>query len=201
MPLKKDRKGEYKIAPGSLVYCCMTSDFFLDKADAWRPRLWDIMRIRSDVNFMIITKRAERLMSCLPADWGDGWDNVSITCTIENQRVCDIRFPIFLKAPVKRKYIACEPLLGPLDMRRYLSNDINGVVAGGESGRFARVCDYNWILDIRSQCVDKGVPFYFKQTGTHFKKDGRIYTIDRKFQHSQARKADINTKEEQFYVP
>jgi len=193
LPLQKNRKGEYKIPSGTLLYCCLTSDFFIDKADAWRPELWDIMRIRSDLRFMIITKRIERFLNCIPADWGDGWDNVAITCTMENQRVCDIRFPIFASAPIKHKYIACEPLLGPVDMRRYLTDEIELLIAGGESGPGARPCDYRWILDLREQCIDAGVSFRFKQTGANFIKDGRIYRIARKFQHSQARKADIDT--------
>ena len=48
------------------------------------------------------------------------------------------------------------------------------------------------VLDIREQCIDKGVSFKFRQTGTRLYKDGRLYSIARKFQHSQARKAGIN---------
>ena len=48
-PLAKNRKGEYKIKSDELIRVCMTSDFFLEEADAWRTQAWDIMRIRSDV--------------------------------------------------------------------------------------------------------------------------------------------------------
>ena len=72
-PLAKNRKGEYKIKSGELIRVCMTSDFFLEEADAWRIQAWDIMRIRSDVKFFLLTKRPERILSCLPSDWGDGW--------------------------------------------------------------------------------------------------------------------------------
>ena len=70
--------------------------------------------------------------------------------------------------------------------------DLEGVIVGGESGKNSRVCDYEWVLDIRRACAERGVPFTFKQTGAHFRKDGHLYVIDRKFQHSQAKKANID---------
>ena len=66
------------------------------------------------------------------------------------------------------------------------------VIAGGESDRFARPMDYAWVLSLREQCVRKGVPFEFRQCGTHFLKDGREYTLQKKDLCSQARKANIN---------
>lgn len=195
LPLRRDRNGNYKLKSGELVYTCFTSDFFLDAADGWREEAWDIMRRRNDLRYLIITKRIDRFADCLPADWGDGWDNVCVCCTCENQDRADYRLPFFLEAPIKHRQIICEPLLESIDMRRYLGGWIEGVVVGGESGNEARLCDYNWVLDIRAQCVEKGVPFSFKQTGANFRKDGRVYRVPRRFQYSQARKAGINIKE------
>lgn len=192
-PLKKDRNGDYKIKAGTLVYLCMTSDFFIEKADGWRDEIWEIIKKRQDLNFMIITKRILRFYNCIPKDWGSGYNNVFICCTVENQKECDSRLPFFKTLPIKKKFIASEPLLTPIDMERYLDSTICRVTVGGESGYNARICDYAWILDIRRQCMEKNVPFYFKQTGAKFKKDGKIYIIERKFQHSQAKLANINT--------
>jgi len=194
LPLRRNRNGEYKIPPGEVVYTCFTSDFFLDAADEWRDEAWEIMRIRSDLRYMIITKRIDRFEQCLPDDWDDGWDNVCIGCTCENQDRADYRLPIFLQAPIKHRRIVCEPLLEDIDLSRYLGGWIEGVVVGGESGNEARLCDYEWVLDIRRQCAERGVPFYFKQTGALFRKEGRVYRIPRRFQHSQARKAGIDTQ-------
>jgi protein gp37 len=107
--------------------------------------------------------------------------------------MADIRLPALHKAPIRHKGIVCEPLLGPIDLSPYLGLDIESVIAGGESGPASRICDYSWVLDIRRQCVAAGVPFTFKQTGRLFLKDGRLYTIERRLQHSQARRAGINT--------
>jgi protein gp37 len=192
-PVKRDRQGSYKIPAGSEVFCCMTSDFFIEEADEWRPDIWRMMKTRSDVEFFIITKRIVRFMDCAPPDWGEGYPNVSVCCTMENQKQCDIRFPVFNSLPIRRKFVCCEPLLSNINMRQYLNPDILQVLAGGESGSGARVCDYEWVLNIRSQCLDAGVRFYFKQTGYRFLKDGKLYTVARKFQHSQAKKAGIDT--------
>lgn len=190
-PVDRDRCGNYKIPYGSTVYTCFTSDFLLDQADGWREEAWDMIRERSDLHFFMITKRIERLTEHLPSDWGDGWDNVTICCTCENQKRADERLPIYMSAPIKHKIIVCEPLLERIDLSLYLDSSIERVTVGGESGKFARECRLDWILDIREQCVGAGVAFSFHQTGANFVKDGKRYRIDKRFQHSQARAANI----------
>lgn len=69
MPIKRNRKGEYKLQPDDeSVYACMTSDFFLDEADEWRAKAWDMIRRRSDLHFVLITKRIHRFEVELPGD-------------------------------------------------------------------------------------------------------------------------------------
>ena len=154
--------------------------------------LWDIIRVRSDVHFSIITKRIVRFLQCIPPDWGVGWPNVRIYCTVENQQAAKERLPVFLSLPIREKGIICEPLLSPIHMEPWLGPEILQVTAGGESGPGARPCDYDWILDIRRQCVAAGTSFWFKQTGAKLIKDGRLYQIQRRFQHSQAKRAGID---------
>ncbi len=192
LPVKRNRAGEYKLLGGETVYTCFTSDFFLEDADAWRVEAWQMIRERRDLHFYIITKRIDRFPVSLPADWGDGYGNVTICSTVENQSRADYRLPILLTAPIKYKDIICEPLLEAVDLSVYLSPAIGQVVVGGESGDNARFLYYDWVLAIREQCRQKGVAFHFKQTGTHFVKDGKSYTISRRYQHSQAQKAGID---------
>ena len=109
-PLSRDRKGRYKIQSGEMVSVCMTSDFFLEDADPWRDEAWDVMRMRRDVVFYLLTKRPQRVADCLPADWGDGWENVFFNVTCENQRRADERMPILLELPFKHKGVSCTPL-------------------------------------------------------------------------------------------
>jgi len=193
LPIQKKRNGDYKIPSGSLVYTCFTSDFLLEDADDWRAEAWKMMRIRSDLRFMMITKRIDRLQVSLPDDWGDGYDNVTICCTIENQDRANYRLPIYKAAPIKHKIIICEPLLEQIDLRPFdIGTWVEQVVAGGESGYDARPCNFDWIMDLRDVCIEQNVSFWFKQTGAKLIKEGRLYNIPRRLQHAQARKSGIN---------
>ncbi|MBQ8974826.1 MAG: DUF5131 family protein [Oscillospiraceae bacterium] len=196
LPVRRGKYGQYKLQPdGGTVYTCFTSDFFHEAADRWRVEAWEMMRIRSDLKFMFVTKRPERFFVSLPDDWGQGYENVYICCTCENQEMADKRLPVFIELPIRHKQITHEPMLGSIDISRYLSRyarDIEMVICGGESGDNARICRYEWILNTRRQCVEYGVPFHFKQTGARFEKDGRVYAVPRKFQQSQAAKANID---------
>lgn len=192
LPVQKKRDGSYKIGVGEMVYTCFSSDFFVEDADEWRGEAWEMIRSRPDLRFLMITKRIDRLQAVVPDDWGEGYDNVTICCTMENQERADYRLPIYRAAPVKHKIIVCEPLLSAVDLSPYLGAWVEQVIVGGESGREARTCHYDWVLGIRRQCVEHGISFRFRQTGARLLKDGQLYRIRRQFQHSQARKAGID---------
>ena len=151
-----------------------------------------MMRERSDLEFFFITKRILRFYERLPEDWGDGYENVSIGVTYENQAKADERLPFFLRLPIRHKTIICEPMLEAVDFSPYLGPAIEQVVVGGESGDTARLMRYDWALGVRRQCEAASVPFYFKQTGARFEKDGREYRIPRRLQFSQARKSGLS---------
>lgn len=192
LPIKRKKNGEYKLKAGEIVNTCFTSDFFVEEADKWRNKAFEMIKLRSDLKFFIITKRIDRFISCIPSDWGNGYDNVLIACTVENQEMADYRLPIYINAPIKHKAIICSPLLGKIDLSSYLNDKIELVSVGGESGINARICNYDYVLDIRNQCMGKNINFNFHQTGAFLKKDKKIYRILRKFQHSQAKKANID---------
>ena len=200
MPLAVQRtgelKGQYKYPSGSTFMTCFTSDFFHKDADQWRGDAWQIMKTRSDCFFYMVTKRPERIKGCLPPDWDDGYDNVEICCTCENQAMANKRLPIFLPLPIKHKSIIHEPMLERIDIRPFLkkySGQVECVSVGGESGPKARLCDFAWVLDSHMQCVEFGVDFHFHQTGAIFKKGSKVYDIPRDQQHTQAKKAGLDT--------
>lgn len=191
-PIKKDRHGNYKIPPGAVLGSCFTSDFFIEEADEWRGEAWDMIRQRSDVTFLIPTKRIARFSDCVPEDWGDGWDNVAIAVSCENQEMADKRLPYLLNAKLKHRLIFIAPILEYVEIGRYLQSGlIEQVSVGGESYAGARVCDFDWVRKIREVCLKNGVVFDFHQTGANFRKDGRVYHIKHRDEHSQARKGMI----------
>ncbi len=202
LPIKKDRQGNYKIRSGEFVRVCMTSDFFLEEADEWRYEAWEMIRQRPDVTFSLLTKRAYRIRECLPPDWGDGWENVFIAVSCEDQRRADERIPLLLDIPAKHKWVSLKPFIGEMDLEKYLvTGQIETVLAGGENYEGMRPLHYEWVKKIYDQCIAYNVEFIFGQTGNVFVKDGRTYYIkDTKTQIDQAlasglQNRDIHNKE------
>ncbi|MFD9249564.1 DUF5131 family protein [Streptomyces bottropensis] len=121
--------------------------------------------------------------------------NVHLGVSVENQEWADIRIPALLDTPAAVRWISAEPLLGPVDLTRYLlahpsglqddwTHGLNWVVAGGESGPKARPMHPDWPRGLRKQCADAGVPYLFKQWGEWgvdwpLGDDGRILTTRR----------------------
>ena len=65
-----------------LVYTCFSTDFLIEEDDDWRKECWKMIKERNDCNFLFLTKRIDRFMSCIPNDWGDGYNNVAVCCVI-----------------------------------------------------------------------------------------------------------------------
>ncbi|MDD6147193.1 MAG: DUF5131 family protein [Oscillospiraceae bacterium] len=189
-PVVRLKNGNYKMKAGT-VYTCFSSDFLIAEADVWREECWRMIKERQDCTFLFLTKRIERFMDCIPEDWQDGYDNVVLCCTVENQKNADRKLEIFRRLPIKHKCITAQPLLEPINMEPYLDG-VELVVVGGESDLYARPLDYAWVLDIREQCVRKQVAFEFRQCGTHFIKDGKPYKLQTKDLCSQASKVGID---------
>jgi protein gp37 len=189
--IRKNAKGEYNIKGGKILPTCFATDFFLPEADEWRKEIWAMIKERSDIEFLILTKRIDRFLVSLPDDWGDGYDNVNLGCIVETQAIADYRLPLFLSYPIKRRFIACSPILEAIDLSHYLSG-VEYVTVSGESGREARVCDYEWVKSIRDECAKAGTTFWFKGTGSKFRKDGIVQTINPFKQGSFAKELDID---------
>lgn len=195
-PIEKDAKGKDRIKSGQLVFLGFNSDFLIEEADEWRKEAWTMIKHRSDLHFLFLTKRIERFLVGLPEDWGEGYPNVTVCCTIENQVRADERLEIFRKLPIRHKMIIVQPMLERIDISEFLDHSIEGVVVGGESGKDVRPLDFDWVLDLRRQCMEHNVNFEFRQIGSIFIKDQTVYHVQKQFLGAQARKANINYKAE-----
>ncbi len=186
LPLRRRRDGRYKLPSGMQLYVGLSTDFFVEEADAWRDRAWSIIRRRPDIVFRLLTKRAARIAECLPDDWGEGYENVLLSVTAENQRRADERLPLLLSLPARHKGFMSAPLIGPVEAEEYLSTGaIEEVLCGGENYDGARPCHYEWVESLSRQCRRHQVTFNFIETGTTFVKDGRTYHIPDKRKQSQ----------------
>lgn len=100
--------------------------------------------------------------------------------------------PIFLSLSIKHRMVIVAPMIEKIDLSKYLNPElVEEVSVGGESGKYARPLDFNWVIDMQRQCREAGVPFNFHQTGSYLINDGRQYHIPREHQHSQAKKSRI----------
>lgn len=158
-----------KLKPGSRIFVCSWSDFFIEEADDWRSEAWDIIKQTPQFTYLILTKRVDNILDRLPPDWGDGYPNVWLGPTVESDKYL-WRIEKILQIPVAKRIVSMEPLLGPVDMRKYIwvapeNQKISWVVVGGESGPKARPMNPLWVRFIRDQCQTAGIPFFFKQWG------------------------------------
>lgn len=172
---------------GGVTIVCLHSDFFLEEADMFREQAWQAIKERPEQIFLIITKRVERIMSCLPADWGAGYENVVLSVTAENQAMADYRIPIFLTVPAKHKWLSCCPLLEPLDLNQYLATgQIEWVETCGEMGNrtMIRPTKYDWVASLSEQCKLHNVRFTFMKIGNKFIIDNQEFSERTSCYHS-----------------
>lgn len=165
-PLRWNR--EAKIAGvRARVFCASMGDVFESRRDLdpWRARLWDLIEATPFLDWLLLTKRPDRIGPCVP--WRDEFpQNVWLGTTVENQAWAEKRLPHLLMYPAVVRFVSCEPLLGPLDLKPWIKGlGIDWVIAGGESGHRARPSHPHWFRSVRDQCVANGVPFHFKQWG------------------------------------
>lgn len=188
------RNGSYVIPSGMELFVGLSTDFFIDEADEWRDKCWKMIKQRPDVGFRIITKRADRIAQCLPSDWGDGYNNVTLQVTTENQERADERIPILLNIPAKHKSIFIAPILGPVDITKYL-HGLDLVMCGGENYDGARTCDYKWLKSLSDQCKKADVTFNIIETGNRFiNEEGNIETLTKVEQSNRALELNLNVK-------
>ena len=160
------------------IFVCSWSDFAHEVVPlAWVDEAWKIMRQATQHTFLVLTKRPDDLRQLLPDDWGNGWPHVWIGVTVENKEN-DWRLVALEAIPAQVRFVSAEPLLGPLDIYSF-SPTIDWCIVGGESGPDFRTMKEEWALDIRDQCAQAGIPFFFKQwSGLHPKKDPRGMKLD-----------------------
>jgi protein gp37 len=164
------------------VFCASMADVF-DNAvpEDWRDDLWKVIQRTPDLDWLLLTKRPQLVRRmvpgwCAPESWPT---NVWLGTTVENQAEADRRIPQLLAVPARVRFLSCEPLLGPLNLRGWFNHNTRGkevmpdeasgqglhwVIAGGESGPRFRTPDMQWFYSLMDQCAEARVPFFMKQT-------------------------------------
>ena len=165
-----------KIKEPSKIFTCSLTDFFHEAIDEYREECWDIIRRCPQHTFQILTKRPERILSNLPADWNDGWKNVWLGTSIGSNKALKRAYEL-LGIPTRTRFISFEPLHENIELFFDLSEtmEFDWVIVGGESGhetgqyRYRR-CEIAWIDNIVNHFSGCGVPVFVKQLGTYLSK-------------------------------
>ena len=135
--------------------------------------------------FQVLTKRPGRAVGWWDRNqtrYGGTWPaGVWIGTSVESQKYA-ARVSVLARLPAAVRFVSAEPLLGPVDLRQWLSRgDVHWVIAGGESGRAARPMDLDWARDLRDQSLETGVAFFLKQLGgRRGKRSGEAAVLDGK---------------------
>lgn len=152
-PLKKKQ-------PAMIFVNSMSDLYFEEVSDDDIKRVFDVMNRASWHKFQILTKRSQRLLDvCSKVIWTPNiWQGVSVENQHWTPRIDDL-----VKVPTSVKFISAEPLLSPVNLTPWLDR-IHWVIVGGESGPKFRKMDLSWARSIRDQCLNAGVPFFYKQS-------------------------------------
>lgn len=120
MPLKWNSVAE-RYGVRLRVFCASLADVFDNQVpEEWRVDLFNLIRATPELDWLLLTKRPQNIAKMLPPDWGDGYKNVWLGTTVENQMEADRRIPHLLKVSATVRFLSCEPLLGHLDLSHWV---------------------------------------------------------------------------------
>jgi protein gp37 len=164
----------------SMIFVNSMSDLFHREIPLdYIAQVWDTM-LRADHHiYQILTKRTHRMAHILRTMEVPIPEHIWLGTSVENQTFADSRIPALLSIPAPVRFLSAEPLLGPLDLSRYLPG-LHWTIDGGESGPHRRPANPDWFRAIRDQCIMAGVPYLHKQgnafrSGQDRELDGRTW--------------------------
>lgn len=123
------------------VFCASLADVFDNHKtilDEWRHELWLMIERTPNLDWLLLTKRPQNVNRFIPPSWRDmGWpENVWLGTTVEDQTEAERRVPSLLATGARIKFLSCEPLIGPVDIRAYLPGCFEcSVECGWRSGQ------------------------------------------------------------------
>ena len=172
-PLKWNKKAE-EAGERHKVFCASMADVFENRPDLIEPRqrVFDLIDDTPALDWLVLTKRPQNIKKLLPKNY-DYPPNLWLGTSVENQDAADKRIRYLLeheRAAVR--FLSCEPLLGPVDIRKHLQPAANGakidwVITGGEAGGHSRPMNPLWAKSLIEQCQDTGTPVFYKQWGDY----------------------------------
>jgi protein gp37 len=173
LPLAWDKKAQ-EAGERHKVFCSSMADFFENRPDLIEPRnrILKLIKETTHLDWQVLTKRPQNIRKHLPKEY-DYPPNLWLGTSVEDQHAADTRIRFLLKHDrAAVRFLSCEPLLGPVDIRRYLVPNSKGakidwVIIGGEAGGHSRPMNPIWAASLIRQCEEAGVAVFFKQWGDY----------------------------------
>lgn len=190
-PLKWNAAAQKRGEPAT-VFCSSMCDIGEDHPTIRqeRAKLWPLIKRTPWLIWLLLTKRDDQWHAILPADWScENYPNVWLGTSVESQDYVH-RVSELLEVDAVQHFVSAEPLLGPLDLRRFLGLEcvhedsyresdtnyhvckkcdearlLSWVIVGGESGDGARRMEEKWARDIVEQCREARISCFMKQMG------------------------------------
>jgi protein gp37 len=174
------------------VFCASLADVFDNQIECgWRDDLFALIKATPAIDWLLLTKRPQNIRKMLPQDWStNGYHNVWLGTTCEDQDRYDQRWPVLRKIPASVRFISYEPAIGPLRLNR-AGEQPDWLISGGESGHGARPMNPQWVRDLLSDCQELGVAPFHKQWGTY---KNNPLVVERGLGAKEAERLDKNGK-------
>jgi protein gp37 len=156
-----------------VVFVNSMSDLFHEKVPVeFIQQVFQVMKDNPQHVFQVLTKRADVLLYYDKERLLNWTHNIWMGVSVENDWNKN-RIDLLSQTGARTKFLSCEPLIGPIGKMNL--EKIDWVIVGGESGLKARPMKKEWVVDIKTQCIEKNVAFFFKQWGgKNKKKAGRL---------------------------
>ena len=183
------------------VFCGSIMDVFEDNRQLanWRGELFKMIAQTRRLDWLLLTKRAERIFSLGTDAAGQVFDlwladnpHVWLGVSVEDQKRANNRIPHLLKTKTAVTFLSVEPMLEGIDLADYRSGSLDWVICGGESGPATRPMDIEWARDLRDQCRSANIPFFMKQLGGYPDKRNKLADLPHDLQIRQFPRKEPN---------
>ena len=163
LTLMPERLNQPKLRKKSTVYFVNSmSDLFHENIpDEFIAQVFEVIKETPQHTYQILTKRADRLPR-----YTEKYDlpiNAWIGVSVEDKAYGIPRIDQLRNIPATIRFLSVEPLLE--DLGKLNLDGIHWLIVGGESGAKARPMSQDWVVNIKEQCEEQGVAFFFKQWG------------------------------------
>lgn len=158
------------------VFCSSLADVFENHPQIkqeWRDELFKIIKLTTNLDWLLLTKRPENFSKYLPSDYIEGYANVWLGCSIENKKRMEERMDFLINTPAHVHFVSAEPFLEYFELPEH---GLDWLIIGGESGPVTKIrkMELSHVKRMIDQAKEKGIKVFFKQLGSVLSKEHKL---------------------------